>query len=92
MKPQIHSILEQISEQVFKMTNLEQAKKFVTEFVEGKGINEKDKQSILNETKNTKSLVAFQRYLCNALLKYEGLGMNKMNKTAREAAADTAFE
>jgi hypothetical protein len=28
----------------------------------------------------------------NSLLKYEGMGMNQLEKTAREAAAETEFE
>lgn len=90
--PHLKSIFEQISEKLFVMKNLDEAKMFVTEFVEGKDINEKDKQSILREVKNTKSLIRFQNYICNALLKFEGLGVNQMNKTAREAAAETALD
>ena len=88
--PHLKSIFEQISEQVFQMKNLEQAKEFVIKFVEGKDINEKDKLSILNEVKNVPSLVRFQTYLCNSLLKYEGMGINQINKTSREAAHDEA--
>lgn len=88
MKIEIKSILEQISKEVFKMKNLDDAKKFVTEFIESKEINEKDKKSILHEVQNAKTLVKFQQYICNALLKYEGLGANQLHKTAREAAHD----
>jgi hypothetical protein len=42
----------------------------------------------LQEVNNAKSLVKFQTYICNSLLKYEGMGMNQINKTAKEAAAD----
>jgi hypothetical protein len=28
----------------------------------------------------TKSIIAFQRYICNALLKYEGLGVSQLSK------------
>jgi hypothetical protein len=82
MKHQIKSIFEQISEQVFTMTSLEQAKQFVTKFVSDKNINEKDKTNILREVNNTKSLFKFQNYICNSLLKYEGMGMNNFSKTA----------
>lgn len=80
----IKSIFEQISERVFLMTNLAQAKQFTVEFVESKQINEKDKDLILKAVKESKSLVSFQRYICNALLKYESLGMNQINKKAIE--------
>jgi hypothetical protein len=74
------------------MTSLAEAKTFVTEFVNSKDINEHDKFYILQEVNNAKSLVKFQAYICNALLKYEGMGMNQINKTAKEAAAKTAPE
>lgn len=77
MKVQIKSIFEQISTQVFTMTNLNEVKKFVKEFVNTKDINELDKQNILNEVENSKSLIKFQNYICNSLLKYEGLGVNQ---------------
>lgn len=92
MKIQIKSIFEQISEKVFTMTNLNDVKKFVTEFVESKNINDKDKKSILTEVNNAKSLSRFQGYICNSLLKYEGMGMNNFSKTARQAASETEFE
>jgi hypothetical protein len=92
MKYPIKSIFEQISEKVFTAKTLTEAQQQVIEFVRGKDINDKDKQSILLETSNAKSLVSFQRYISNALLKYEGLGMNNFDKTAREAAAETEFE
>lgn len=91
-KVQIKSIFEQISSKVFLMTNLAEAKIFVTEFINSKDINEHDKFYILQEINNAKSLVHFQTYLCNALLKYEGMGINQINKTAKEAAAETAPE
>ena len=92
VKVPIKSIFEQISSKVFLMTNLAEAKSFVTEFVNSKDINEHDKFYILQEINNAKSLVRFQTYICNALLKYEGMGMNQINKTAKEAAAETTPE
>ena len=76
----IKSIFEQISSQVFAMTNLGQAKAYVTEFVNSKGINEDDKRSILAAVNEAKTLTRFQTYICNALLKYEGHSMNKVNR------------
>ena len=92
MKVQIKSVLTQVSEVVFKAKTLDEAKKAVTEFMLGKDINEKDKASIMKETANAKNLYKLQQYICNALLKYEGLGIAQLDKTAREAAAETAFE
>lgn len=92
MKYPIKSIFEQISERVFDIKKLDEAKTFIVDFVSNKDINEKDKKSIIETVNNCKYLHQIQRYICNSLLKYEGLGMNNLNKTAREAAADTAFE
>ena len=75
-KPQIKSIFEQISQQVFQMNNLEEVKTFVIDFVSKKHINEVDKQNIINQVNNTTSVVKFQKYICNSLLKYEGMGVN----------------
>ena len=92
MKYPIKSIFEQISERVFVMKDLNEAKRFVTEFVSEKKINDTDKQSILYEVNNARTLAKFQTYICNSLLKYEGMGVSQMNKTAKQAAAETAFE
>lgn len=86
----IKSIFEQISEQVFVMADLNEAKIFVINFVQDKGINDKDKNSIVNAVKECKSLVRLQTYICNSLLKYEGMSVSTLNKSARSAAADTA--
>ena len=76
MKIQIKSVLEQISETVFVMKNLAEAKKFIIDFVEAKAINEVDKKLILNAVTASTSMYKLQNYLVNALLKYEGLGTN----------------
>lgn len=85
----IKSILEQISSEVFVMRDLSQAKLFISEFVVNKSINEKDKQSILSATSECKTMVKLQMYLCNALLKYEGMGVAQLNKTAKQIASES---
>lgn len=81
---QIKSVLEQISSEVFSMKDLNQAKQFTTQFLEGKSINEEDKKLLTAAVNESKSLVKFQQYLCNALLKYEGMGMNRLQKNKSE--------
>lgn len=88
----IHSIFEEISLVVFQMKDLEQARTYTIQFVNTKKINETDKQSILREVTNMKTISLFHRYICNALLKYEGLGMNQIRKSSRESAADDALK
>lgn len=75
-KVQIKSVFEQISEQVFKMNNLNEAKTFTINFINEKNINEVDKKNILRQLNDIKTLVRFQTYICNSLLKYEGMSVN----------------
>ena len=84
MKIQIKSIFEQISEKVFVAKDLKQAQQMIVEFVESKGINDKDKQMILKNTNDCKTLTKLQSYICNSLLQYEGMGMNQLNKISPE--------
>jgi len=78
-KFQIKSIFEQISSQVFPMTNLGEVKTFIREFVEGKEIKEEDKLGILREVESATSLIKLQTYICNSLLKFEGHGLAQLN-------------
>jgi hypothetical protein len=75
MRVQIKSIFEQIAEQVFKMTDATKAKTFIIDFVNEKNINDDDKRTILNNIENLKSIAQIQKYICNSLLQYEGLGV-----------------
>jgi len=75
-KVQIKSVFEQISEQVFKMNNLNEAKTFTINFINEKNINEINKKNILQQLNDIKTLVRFQTYICNSLLKYEGMSVN----------------
>jgi hypothetical protein len=77
-KVQIRSIFEQISEIVFNTADLATAKQNTVEFVSSKNINDKDKQVILFSINECKTITKFQMYVANALLKYEGLGMDRM--------------
>jgi len=80
MKHPIKSIFEQIAEQVFKMTDINKAKQFITEFVESKGIKPEDKQTILTNVSGCKNIIKLQTYICNSLLKYEGMSVNTKPK------------
>jgi hypothetical protein len=75
----IKSIFEQIAEQIFQMRDVEQMKAFVREFVESKKIKDEDKQRILQNIEGIKTPTKFHQYICNSLLMYEGMGMNKVN-------------
>ena len=74
-KVQIKSIFEQIAEKVFVMNNINEIKSFVKSFVEGKNINNVDKNVILMNVDKCKNVTMVQRYICNSLLKYEGMSV-----------------
>lgn len=76
-KFQIKSIFEQIAENVFTMRDVNTAKQFITEFVESKNINDQDKKIIIDNVNGCKSISRIQSYICNSLLKYEGMGVNQ---------------
>lgn len=72
----IKSVFEQIATQVFTMKDVNTAKTFISEFVNDKNINEIDKKLILNNIKDIKHMNKLQTYICNSLLKYEGMSVN----------------
>jgi hypothetical protein len=73
----IKSIFEQIAAQIFTMKDINAAKTFINEFVNDKNINEQDKKVILNNIRDIKNMIKLQTYICNSLLKYEGMSVNK---------------
>jgi hypothetical protein len=75
-KVQIKSILEQIAKEVFVMRNISEIKTFIKSFVENKNINDIDKNIILTNVDQCTNAQMVQRYICNSLLKYEGMGVN----------------
>jgi hypothetical protein len=76
----IKSVLEECTEVLFTINDLKQAKEYVIDFVNTKGIKDADKVNIIKGTNESKNLIRLQTYVCNALLKYEGLSVNKPAK------------
>jgi hypothetical protein len=74
----IKSIFEQISTEVFQMNNLDEMKRFTIDFVENKKIKDEDRKRIVVAVVQLKSVSAFHRYICNSLLKYEGMSLSKV--------------
>ena len=77
---QIKSIFEQISEIVFNTADLTIARQSTIAFVSSKNINDKDKQLIISSINECTTITKFQMYVANAILKYEGLGADRMAK------------
>jgi len=72
----IKLVFEQIATNVFAMKDVNQAKAFITEFITSKGINGVDKNIIVNNVNKCTNINAIQRYVCNSLLQYEGMGVS----------------
>ena len=76
-KVQIKSIFDQIASEVFNMKDVNKAKQFITEFVSNKNIKDEDKKVIIDNVSKCKYLYQIQSYICNSLLRYEGMSVNK---------------
>lgn len=75
MKVNIKSTLESIAQQVFVSTNVRDAKSAIINHIGDTRIKDSDKLTIVNNVNKINSLVRLQTYVCNSLLKYEGLGL-----------------
>jgi hypothetical protein len=73
----IKSVLDRISDDVFKAKSVSEAKTLFIDYINSTKIKDTDKSKMVSEVDNIKSLTKFQTYFCNALLKFEGLGINK---------------
>jgi hypothetical protein len=72
----IKSVFEQIAAEVFTMRDVNKAKAYIVEFITSKGINGIDKNVIVNNVNKCTNINAIQRYVCNSLLQYEGMGLS----------------
>ena len=75
----IKSILERAAETVFTAKSLEEAKTLFINEVSSSKINEGDKVRMVNTVLELESLTRVQSYLANALLKYEGHSLSKLD-------------
>ena len=75
-KVQIKSVFEQITSKVFTATNVNETKEYIIEFITSKGIDGTDKQVIVNNVTRCSSIKELQKYMCNSLLMYEGMGVS----------------
>ena len=73
----IQSTLTKIAEQVFTAKSCDEAKKITLDFLNESKINEDDRKKMISEIETKKDLVKLQIYIANALLKFEGLSVNK---------------
>lgn len=73
----IKSVLEECTEVLFGINDLVQAKEYVINFINNRSIKDTDKVNIIRGVNESKNITRLQTYVCNALLKYEGLSVNK---------------
>jgi len=71
----IVSTLDKIAEAVFTSKDLTSAQNIALTHLNESKIKESDKNKMIQEITNMKSLQKLQYYCANALLKYEGLGV-----------------
>lgn len=74
-KVNIKSVFEQIASEVFKMNNPQSMKEFIINFINDTQIKDIDKKIILNNVEKLKTANNIQMYICNSLLKYEGMSV-----------------
>ena len=67
----IESTLASIAPLVWEAQTAEQARQILTEHLAGTNVKDKDK--MISDIQELKSLEAIHRYTANSLLKYEGL-------------------
>lgn len=72
-QPELISTLDSIITEAFNMTDLNEAKRKVCNYLEKSRINEVDKQTMIMEIKLKNVLSDFHKYIANALLAYENL-------------------
>ncbi len=79
-KAQIHSTLNDISDEVWAAKDADTCRQIICDHIEKSGINQSDKDVITNTVRTKKSLTAVWQYFANSLMKYEGLGVINANK------------
>jgi hypothetical protein len=76
----IKSVLEKCSTEVFSAPTLEEAKTVMFARLSTSNVNEKHKKQMLDIVYSMDTLPNLQKYLCNAMLRFEGMSVNKYKK------------
>lgn len=74
MKKHYESKLVEITNTIFSSTDFLSAQHLFINFIEGTKVKSKDK--MIFDVKQLRTIQQLQRYTANALLKFEGLGVN----------------
>ena len=66
------SVLNRVVQAVFNAKTVDEARDLMKKCLESSRINDTDKQTMLNEIKQIKTLKKIHWYIANAILAYEG--------------------
>ena len=66
------SVLNKVVQKVFKAKTIDEARNLTRECLEASKINDEDKQTMLDEIEQIKTLEKIHKYIANAILAYEG--------------------
>ena len=66
------SVLNKVVQEVFNVKTLDKARTIMKECIKSSKINNEDKQTMLEELENIKTLEKIHQYAVNAILAYEG--------------------
>lgn len=66
------SVLNRVVQKVFKAQTINEARDLMRKCLESSKINDEDKQTMLEEIEQIKTLEKIHQYIANAILAYEG--------------------
>jgi hypothetical protein len=75
-KPKIQSTLTNVCSQIWEMNDVNSAKELLIDYVNGTKVKDEDKKRMAYDVSIITSKMKLDRYVANALLKYEGLGVS----------------
>lgn len=74
------SVLTSISEQVFTAPTLSEAKEIMFARLASTNVNPEQKKIMMDNVYSIDTLANLQKYLCNSILRFEGMSVNRYKK------------
>jgi len=74
------SVLTGISNEVFTAKTLAEAKEIMFARLAAVNVNPEQKKIMMDNVYSIDTLINLQKYLCNSLLRFEGLSVNRYSK------------
>lgn len=79
-KDNFKSVLTGISEQVFTASTLSEAKEIMFARLASTNVNPEQKKIMMDNVYSIDTLANLQKYLCNSILRFEGMSVNRYKK------------